>query len=118
MKFLDSVTTNFVLYRTCYVILNYNESECALLGTNLANNDSALLEQEVQPHANVILMTRSIFESVVTVLVCFFIGTWTDKFGRKPVFLSVFGGIFQVTIMYLSIRHTFYFQVIHCLISP
>lgn len=89
---LGPVTTNLILYRTCYVILGYNKSECALLGTSDANNRTKELEEKVQPHASVIMATDSFGAILVSSLLCFFLGAWSDKYGRRPVMLYTIAG--------------------------
>ncbi|XP_018576193.1 proton-coupled folate transporter isoform X2 [Anoplophora glabripennis] len=81
-----SVYTNLIIYRTCYLSLGYNKTECALLGT-VYNNDTEKLEKLVEPDAAVVNMVRSTIESLFSVLLCFFVGPWSDKFGRKPVII-------------------------------
>lgn len=91
---LGSVYTNLIIYRTCYLSLGYNKTECALLGT-VYNNDTEKLEKLVEPEAAVINMVRNTIESLFSVLLCLFIGPWSDKFGRKPVLiLNLIGGIY------------------------
>lgn len=85
------------MYRTCYVTLGFNKSECALLGTDHTDNKTAELEEKVQPYATVILMSRSIIEAIIPPILCFFIGPWSDKYGRKPVILFSFIGLYQQT---------------------
>ncbi|CAH0551578.1 unnamed protein product [Brassicogethes aeneus] len=84
----DSIYTNFVIYRTCYVVLGYNQSECALLGGQTKDNQTQSLEELVEPYANVITMTRSMTENCITAILCIFIGPWSDRFGRKPLIIA------------------------------
>ncbi|GJQ82695.1 hypothetical protein Trydic_g19707 [Trypoxylus dichotomus] len=78
------INTNFVIYRTCYAVLNFNKSECERLGTSDADQD---IEKQVQPYANIIMMTQSILTQIVPCILCLFIGPWSDKNGRKPIML-------------------------------
>lgn len=91
---LDAVTTNFILYRTCYVLLGYNQSECALLGTSNATQEIIELEKKVQPTASIILMTKQIVGYILPILLSFILGPWSNKHGRKPILLSSFFGKF------------------------
>ncbi|KAL3288493.1 hypothetical protein HHI36_002935 [Cryptolaemus montrouzieri] len=61
------VLTNLIIYRTCYVNLGYNESQCALLGSGNKDNDTKNLET-------------------------LFLGSWSDRFGRKPVMIATIIG--------------------------
>lgn len=83
---VEPVFTNLLIYRTCYVTLGYNKSECALLGSKNPSENTTELEKIVQPHANVISMTQNILDCVIVSVVCLFFGPWSDKHGRKPVF--------------------------------
>lgn len=90
--YADYISTNLLIYRTCYVILNYNITECAKLGSNNQDNYTKALEEKVQPYANVIAMTNAIIAQVIPALICLFVGPWSDKNGRKPVMLLVLTG--------------------------
>lgn len=85
--FLASVSTNLTIYRTCYLILGYNRSDCALLGQNDSENISNL-EKLVEPVAATVSMIQNILEQSFSVILCFFIGPWSDQYGRKLVILS------------------------------
>lgn len=76
----------------CYVTLGYNETDCALLGSNNASNETKKLEEKVQPYASTILMARAVIEAVIPVFCSFMIGPWSDKHGRKPVLIACFIG--------------------------
>lgn len=91
----EAVTTNFILDRTCYVLLGFNQSDCALLGTSNATNATIALEEKVQPTASVILMTIRIIGNIVPILCSFIVGPWSNKHGRKPILLSAFTGKFS-----------------------
>ncbi|KAK4885298.1 hypothetical protein RN001_001569 [Aquatica leii] len=88
----DSVTIHFIVYRTCYITLGFNESDCALLGTANATNEIAKLEQEVQPHVAILTTTKSLIEIFITATLCFFLGSWSDKYGRRPVIILTLTG--------------------------
>ncbi|KAJ8925662.1 hypothetical protein NQ315_009507 [Exocentrus adspersus] len=96
---VGSVYTNLIIYRTCYLSLGYNETECALLGT-VYNNETEKLEKLVEPYAAVVNMVRTTTESVFSVLLCLFIGPWSDRFGRKPVIIvSLIGGTLSLLLV-------------------
>lgn len=86
--FPDPVFTNLLIYRTCYVTLGYNQSECALLGMKNATEKTAELEKLVQPYANIVSMTENIMDSLIISVVCTFFGPWSDKHGRRPLLLT------------------------------
>lgn len=86
------MTTNFILYRSCYILLGYNETDCALLGTSNASKAIVDLEEKVQPIATVILMTHRLVGNILPILFSFIVGPWSNKHGRKPILLSSFIG--------------------------
>ncbi|KAB0804706.1 hypothetical protein PPYR_01676 [Photinus pyralis] len=95
----SSITTNFLLYRTCYATLGYSENECQLLGTDeYANNNTTDLETEVQAYATRIIVTRSVIEACMSSIFCFFLASWSDKHGRRPLLLL---GITGLLLSYL-----------------
>lgn len=91
-KLLAPVLTNLTIYRTCYVILDFNKTECALMGTKDATDATAELEKKVQPYANVIGMTSGILDAVICSVVCVFLSSWSDKYGRRPILLISLAG--------------------------
>ncbi|KAF2896624.1 hypothetical protein ILUMI_09552 [Ignelater luminosus] len=94
VNFGESITTNWLIFRTCYATLGYNISECTLLGTKYSGiNSIAKLEELVEPHASVILMAKQLIGGFGTPIVCFFLGPWSDKYGRKPVILLTTAGM-------------------------
>lgn len=62
------------------------------MGTKDANQATADLEKKVQPYANVIGLARSIPESIISCIACLFLGSWSDRHGRKLVLLFCIGG--------------------------
>lgn len=99
LNFSDLVTKNFVIYSTCYITLKYNESECALLGINYTDNATSLLEQKVQPHATIIFTCFSIIQVIFAPMMCFLLGPWSDKYGRKPVLIATLGGMMISSVL-------------------
>ncbi|CAG9834865.1 unnamed protein product [Diabrotica balteata] len=101
LELLGPVGTNLTLYRTCYIILGYNETDCALLG-NTENSTYNDLQKKVQPTVNVISTVSSIVTQVFGLIICLFAGQWSDKFGRKPILLvTQIGQFFSLLIMTL-----------------
>lgn len=59
------------------------------------NNETEKLEKLVEPQAAVINMVRSTIESLFSVLLCLFIGPWSDRFGRKPLLIvNLIGAVY------------------------
>ncbi|KAF5272411.1 hypothetical protein FQA39_LY07879 [Lamprigera yunnana] len=92
LMFETTISMHLILYKTCYVTFGYNKSSCALLGTGQKNNETIFLEKKVQPSASVLLMVQSFVHAFVFPIFCFFLSSWSDKFGRKPILLLSFGG--------------------------
>uniref|UniRef100_A0A6P7GPM6 Proton-coupled folate transporter-like isoform X2 n=1 Tax=Diabrotica virgifera virgifera TaxID=50390 RepID=A0A6P7GPM6_DIAVI len=97
----SSVVTNLIIYRTCYVTLGYNKSDCSQLG-NKDNNVTHHYEKIVQPYADVVLMVKSLLDLLLPTFICLMAGSWSDKHGRKPVLLVTLGGMaFTCTLIIL-----------------
>ncbi|KAK4885305.1 hypothetical protein RN001_001576 [Aquatica leii] len=92
VMFETTISTHLILFRTCYVTLGYNRSNCVLLGTGREINETALLEKMVQPYASILLMVQSCMHAFIMPIFCFYLGSSSDKFGRKPILLACFGG--------------------------
>ncbi|XP_056639058.1 proton-coupled folate transporter-like isoform X1 [Diorhabda sublineata] len=88
----SSVLTNLIVYRTCYILLEFNRTRCAELG-NHVNQDTEHLEKLVEPTADIIIMIKSLVESLFPIFVCMFAGPWSDKHGRKPILLMTLIGM-------------------------
>ncbi|KYB26390.1 probable peptidoglycan muropeptide transporter SLC46 [Tribolium castaneum] len=98
----DSVKTNLIIFRTCYVTLGYNKSECALLGSKHTDNSTANLEKIVEPYAALVNMVGLLVDGCISAVTCLVIGPWSDRFGRKPILIiPVFG--FIVTYLLLAL---------------
>lgn len=62
------------------------------MGTSNETKKIQDLEVEAQRFSANILMVTSVFTNVVPALWSFFLGPWSDKFGRKPIFISTLIG--------------------------
>ncbi|KAI4466618.1 MFS transporter [Holotrichia oblita] len=81
------IGTNFIIYRTCYTVLDFNQSACEKLGTKDTDEVTQDIEKKVQPYANIITMTQSALTLIVPSILCLFIGPWSDRNGRKPIMI-------------------------------
>ncbi|CAH1280206.1 unnamed protein product [Diabrotica balteata] len=88
----SSVVTNLIIYRTCYITLGYEKSDCSQLG-NKDNNVTHHYEKMVQPYADVVLMVKNLLDLLLPTFICLIAGSWSDKHGRKPVLLVTLGGM-------------------------
>ncbi|ENN78722.1 hypothetical protein HUJ04_002793 [Dendroctonus ponderosae] len=86
-----SVNSNLLIYRTCYVLLHHNQSNCAKLGF-VNDNATETLEKLVEPTATYIQLVRTIVESAFGSVLCLVVAPWSDRFGRKPVIVVAFVG--------------------------
>ncbi|CAG9826862.1 unnamed protein product [Diabrotica balteata] len=89
---LDTVSSNFYIYRTCYVTLGYNKSDCSQLGRE-TNNMTKNLETLVQPTANQIRMVFNLGQMFIPLIMNLFIGSWSDNYGRKPFLIISLTGL-------------------------
>ncbi|XP_031775509.1 uncharacterized protein LOC100865685 isoform X2 [Apis florea] len=83
------------------IILNINKTECLLLHENSTSAEALKIDAHVQPKASLILMTKSIVESIIPALLSLFLGPWSDIYGRKSIILSGYIGI-SLTYFVLS----------------
>ncbi|XP_050306771.1 proton-coupled folate transporter-like [Anthonomus grandis grandis] len=86
-----SVSNNLLIYRTCYIVLHYNKTECALLGF-VTNNETEKLELLVSPTSTYIALVNTIVQSVLGSVLCLFTAPWSDRFGRRPIIVMGFIG--------------------------
>lgn len=84
------------------MIFDFNKTECALLGTKYADNTTVELEKKVQPYANIMGMTRSILDAIIGCTVCVFLGSWSDRHGRRPVLLLSLAGMYVICVLYIK----------------
>lgn len=75
-------------FKVCYNVLGYPEVNCSRLG-RYTDNETLALEQIVQPHAGLMTAVTEMVPSTIPVLLALVIGSWSDKFGRRPVLLFV-----------------------------
>ncbi|CAG4947399.1 unnamed protein product [Colias eurytheme] len=81
----SAAVSNILLYRTCVHALNYTEAECRPYLSPIKNNETSHLEAEVQKYATFVNTVNMIIEAVVPALLSFFLGAWSDTYGRKPL---------------------------------
>ncbi|XP_036331955.1 proton-coupled folate transporter-like [Rhagoletis pomonella] len=87
------VFTNQLLYQSCKVIFDYTEEDCQpMLGIANATTNSDI-EKRVQPYVSHIILANSLVSSIVPAILALFIGSWSDRFGRRPVLLIALMGI-------------------------
>lgn len=78
-----SIIPNQLLSQTCLTI-GFSREDCL--------NITKEIEQQIQPEVARIIATISVFTSVVMGTLSLFLGSWSDKFGRKKVICTTFCG--------------------------
>lgn len=72
--------TNLLLIRSCEYM---NLPNCS----NIDTHPGEPLDKLVEPYVAQVGMYRLIFESVVPTIIAFFIGPWSDTYGRRPLLI-------------------------------
>lgn len=114
---------NQVIYQTCTVIFQYNESDCKLLDDKNASAEIKVdmptrstwrstdhstslvlslflqaIETELQPYVANLFLSRTLLESIVPAFCGLFIGAWSDHYGRKPLLIVSMIGMLYSTL--------------------
>ncbi|XP_022113252.2 proton-coupled folate transporter isoform X1 [Pieris rapae] len=76
---------NIILYRSCVHALNFPEEECRPFLSPVKNNETNHLEADVQRYATFVSTVKMVLEAVVPAFISFFLGAWSDTYGRKPL---------------------------------
>ncbi|KAH8278618.1 hypothetical protein KR018_006146 [Drosophila ironensis] len=82
---IGTVMRNQLIYQTCTVIFQYNETDCKLLDSKNITPELQAIETELQGYVTSMFLTRTLFESIVPTICGLFIGSWSDHYGRKPL---------------------------------
>lgn len=114
-----TVFQNQIIYQTCTISFDFNSTFCADM-TDDAASDSDVCKKSffyialnlkfhsifvyffaqtinVEKYATRIFMSRAILENIIPAFTSFFIGPWSDKYGRRPVMLCTFFGEYSST---------------------
>ncbi|XP_018790448.1 PREDICTED: proton-coupled folate transporter-like isoform X1 [Bactrocera latifrons] len=90
-----AVLQNQELYQTCVAVFDYDKELCEpMLGVIPKNASSQAIETQVQPYVARIIMASSLINSVLPAFLSLFIGAWSDKFGRRPIFVVTYAAAF------------------------
>ena len=94
---LFSDQQNLVIDLACYNNLNYSVAVC----TNL----SAYQDEQIAVQKLVATMTmyQSILSSIPGIIVCLFIGPWSDTNGRKPAMLIPMVGLTLGVVVWICL---------------
>ncbi|KAH8277654.1 hypothetical protein KR018_003050 [Drosophila ironensis] len=91
-NFSSTVLKNEIIYQSCTAGFGYPNSDCLLLGTKNATNDTERIEEIVQPYATKVTLSMHMIECFVSAFFGLFTGVWLDVFGRKPFLMCAFLG--------------------------
>lgn len=71
------------MYRTCVHVKHYSEAQCKVFLS--PDRINVTIEEEVQVYTTFINVVSNILESLVPAVLSFFLGVWSDTYGRKPL---------------------------------
>ncbi|XP_017849887.1 proton-coupled folate transporter [Drosophila busckii] len=80
-----TVMRNQIIYQTCTVSFQYNVSDCEQLDDKNAGPNIHAIETEIQSYVAEMFLSRTLIESIIPAVCGLFIGSWSDKYGRKPL---------------------------------
>ncbi|KOC63079.1 Proton-coupled folate transporter [Habropoda laboriosa] len=104
----SNIFKDLIVYRTCSITFSINKTECLLLHENSSSKEALKLDALIQPKATLILMTKSIVESVIPALLSLFLGPWSDVYGRKPIMVL---GYIGTSLTYLIVSFISIFDI-------
>lgn len=80
--------TDLIVYRTCLISMNISQTACFQLRTNASSTEARDLEAKIEPYASMIIMAKSLIESILPAILSMFLGPWSDRGGRRPLFVA------------------------------
>lgn len=83
------------LEKACKVNLNYTEEICDNM------NSHSEIQIEVQKYVSEVQAYNGVLQSLPAIIFTFFLGSLSDKFGRKPLLLIGLAGSFILNIVFL-----------------
>ena len=90
---------NLVIDKSCLVNLNISETICSDLDSNKAD------QEDVQKVVTLVSMYCSIATAIPEVLICLFVGPWSDQHGRKPVLIITGLGLLCQKLILLAMTY-------------
>ncbi|XP_043502265.1 proton-coupled folate transporter-like [Polistes fuscatus] len=92
ISMIGAILTELLMYRTCTIVLNINKTECMLLKNNGSSSEALRINKLVQSEIYKYNICRSVIENLFPTIISFFVGPWSDTYGRKPLIItSLFG---------------------------
>ncbi|CAG9123828.1 unnamed protein product [Plutella xylostella] len=94
-----NVQYSLLLQRTCKVDLNYTDIKCDLLYSQNKTDEAKELECEVEAKTTILIMTLSVICGIIPALISVFLGSWSDRHGRKPLIVWPLFGQFLTAVL-------------------
>lgn len=95
----DQFLTSHILYRACRHNLGENEETCRLVERQDSDQLVKEIEQRVQPFVADFLTQKNLIETFVPAVISLFLGTWSDKNGRKKIILISYCGNYTLIML-------------------
>lgn len=86
----STVFQNQIIYQTCTSLYDFNGTFCEEITNDIISDDLSV--DEIEKYASKIFMVRAVLENIIPAIISFFIGPWSDRYGRKPILISAFLG--------------------------
>ncbi|KAK9871630.1 hypothetical protein WA026_013010 [Henosepilachna vigintioctopunctata] len=108
------VTQNLFLEKSCRVNLAYNESVCNSIMESKRSGYSKHQEEAVHQLAAQMLTMKSLMHGTIPIILMLFIGSWSDKHGkRKPCILGpIIGELVAIVCLILNAVYLYEVPVI------
>ncbi|XP_071543459.1 probable peptidoglycan muropeptide transporter SLC46 isoform X1 [Panulirus ornatus] len=87
--------------RVCRVNLNFTEEECAAMDSG----NYTKVQVAVQRYQNNFNYNQSLMDSLIPLLIILFMGSLSDRYGRKPPMLAVLAGFMAFAGVYLLMAY-------------
>ena len=95
--FYVSAPQNLIIDLACYNNLNYSYDVCSNLSAH--NNEQIAVQKLVAT----VTMYGSILSAIPGIIICLFVGPWSDTNGRKPAMLIPMLGLILASIIWLCL---------------
>lgn len=89
---IGTVLADLTAYRTCTIVLGINQTECSIIHQNGSSKEALRIDALVQPQVSLMSVSKSLIQSLLPAFLSFFVGPWSDKYGRKPLLLAGYVG--------------------------
>lgn len=90
----DTILTNVIQAQYCTAVLGRSQADCQEFYEPKLTVPVPVPQNDTETFTATFLMLRTLIEAGMPSLVAFFVGPWSDKFGRKPLIAASAFGIF------------------------